>query len=461
MAGGGTFTTKDKVLPGYYFNFETKGATSVAIGTKGTVAIAKILDWGPNGFFEITDPINMRDVFGYGFTEDQSLFIRELFKGTSLTSGCNKALIYRMTDATSIASTGTIGKLIIAGKYTGIRGNDITCTIQPYMTTTTEYSIVVTLAGAIVETLVVRSATSTSTEFPTILDCKSNWIAMTGEIDAEAVGILPLAGGANCAYSALLYNEFLSVVSKQYFDVLIYEGTKPDTDILLIDACVNLVKRLNEEEGRYCIAVVPTQKNYDSELVVSCTDSVVLDTGETITSNQIVWWLGGVQSGALYNQSLTTHDYPSAVSCSPIRENSELEEVTLKGRVCLYTDRQGVVLLLTDINNLISFTQKKNKTIRKNRVVRTIHQIASDLKANFDSNISGKEDANDSGLLVVKSQTISYLQKVQNLGGIRGFDPAEVSVTYVKGEVDAIEIAYGVIPVDSIEKIYTTLNLLI
>ena len=83
---GGTWSAPNKVRPGVYVNFRSEGGQSVPLGARGTVAIAKALSWGPVG--QVT-PI-------YAGEHTGALWLREMFKGTNVTSGPQKVLLYRL-----------------------------------------------------------------------------------------------------------------------------------------------------------------------------------------------------------------------------------------------------------------------------------------------------------------------------------------------------------------------------
>lgn len=53
---GGQWTETNKVLPGIYINYKTKPNVQATVGTRGVVAIARELPWGPTDtLMEIND----------------------------------------------------------------------------------------------------------------------------------------------------------------------------------------------------------------------------------------------------------------------------------------------------------------------------------------------------------------------------------------------------------------------
>lgn len=93
---GGNWTAQNKVRPGIYINFKSGQAPAATQGSRGTVAIPKALSWGPVAqVMELRPGDDLRPFTGYASTEPQTLFLREMFKGTNVTSAPTKVLLYR------------------------------------------------------------------------------------------------------------------------------------------------------------------------------------------------------------------------------------------------------------------------------------------------------------------------------------------------------------------------------
>lgn len=133
---GGQWNGTNKVLPGIYINYKTKPNVQATVGTRGVVAIAKELTWGPtDSLMEINDLTKIKSITGYDITSPEMLFVRELTKGTDLTRGASSIFLGRLKETGGSQAQITIGNLTVKAKYTGIRGNDISVIISPVIST--------------------------------------------------------------------------------------------------------------------------------------------------------------------------------------------------------------------------------------------------------------------------------------------------------------------------------------
>ena len=53
---GGIWTSQNKTLPGVYINVKSQGNVNANVGTRGVVAIAEPLSWGPTGVVQEITP---------------------------------------------------------------------------------------------------------------------------------------------------------------------------------------------------------------------------------------------------------------------------------------------------------------------------------------------------------------------------------------------------------------------
>lgn len=103
---GGTWVDQNKVRPGVYINYKSAPSSLATMGERGTVAIARVLDWGERGrFYTITDPSDCEQ-FGHAITDDECLFIRQILLGSNRTQGASKILLWSL--ATPLTTTQTV-----------------------------------------------------------------------------------------------------------------------------------------------------------------------------------------------------------------------------------------------------------------------------------------------------------------------------------------------------------------
>ena len=76
---GGTWTSQNKAQPGVYINTKSQGNIRANIGTRGIVAIAEPLSWGPSGIVQTIIPgEDLTPYIGYDITSEKALFLREM-----------------------------------------------------------------------------------------------------------------------------------------------------------------------------------------------------------------------------------------------------------------------------------------------------------------------------------------------------------------------------------------------
>lgn len=444
---GGIWTSQNKTLPGVYINVKSQGNVNANVGPRGVVAIAEPLSWGPTGVVqEITPGESLVPYIGYDVTQPQALFLREMMKGSNVTSGPISILLYRPTGTSGVAATGKIGALTVTALYVGVRGNDVSIIISEEVDNEGTYDVQTVVDGSIVDDQAITDLSQL---------VANSWVKFsgTGTTITETAG-QTLSGGVDPTVSATDYSTFLQVIEPYTFDVIAYDGTEQT----VIQAYAAFAERVSDSIGKKCQAVAAGQYAIaaDSEYMIGVQNGVVLDDGTALTPQQAVWWVAGAEAGALYYQSLTYAEYPNAVAASPKLTESELTEAVQSGAFC-FIDDFGSAQVCTDINTLTTFTVDKGKEFRKNRLMRVLMQFSNDVYAYFATSYIGKVDNNDAGRNLLKGWIVGYLNEMQANNGVQNFTAEDVEVL-PGSEVDAVVINVSIQPVDSVEKIYMTVT---
>lgn len=465
---GGQFTDYNKKLPGLYIRYKTVGGLTATVGERGTVAIAKKLDWGtPGQFMEINNIDKIAEVTGHSLTEDEMLFVREMIRGTDLTSGASKILLWRLEEQNSAKASVKIGNLTVTAKDPGSTGNKLKIIVAPVPESKNtdnanedefyQWKVDTVLNNKIVATETVgtwNGSKDGAEALGTIANLKGNdYVSFSGTGSFEANVGVSLTGGQDSGITPTAHTNFLTALGKKQFNTVIYDGT----DKVLQSTYVAFVKRLCQDEGRYCVLVTSDYTNANSEYVISVNNGVKLETGEELTPAQMTWWVGGASAGANYNESLTYHQHPAAVDVVTEYDNTELGDLKEKGNF-LFFKHDGKVLVVSDVNTHTSLTEDKGKALQKNRVVRTIMQICNDLYTGYVNSYIGKVNVNPNGIKLVKGYAVNYLNQIQNNEGIKNFDGKE-DVTVKEYEIDSMIMGLYIQPVDSLEKLYIEMSI--
>ena len=247
----------------------------------------------------------------------------------------------------------------------------------------------------------------------------------------------------------------LDALKTENFNVLCYPYD--DEDVSAKPAIRTWVEAMRNDEGVKIQAVLA---NYgaDSEAIINVTQGVKLADGTGLTPAQCTAWVAGVTAGARINQSNTGRKYVGAVDVAPRMTKSEMEEAVQNGEFIFKVGSAQNVTVVYDINSLTTTTPEQDKPFTKNRVIRTIDGINNDITTIFESNYVGKVDNNADGRSLLRATLIEYFNELQRLNAIQNFQPEDVTVS-PGADSDAVVIDCYIQPVDSVEKIYITVNL--
>lgn len=442
---GGTWTSQNKVRPGVYIRFTSSRGLGITVGERGTVTICEPMSWGPVGqVMTVEAGADMTPFCGYDITAPQAQFLNEIFKGSNRTPAPNTLLLYRPTATGSAQATATAGVLTATALYPGVRGNDITIVITDVVDDEGSFTV-----STIVDGNIVDEQTGAN-----VSDLVANdWVTWSGTGALTATVGTPLTGGADGTVQSAAYSAYLTAIEPYKFDIMIYDGD----DSTVQDAMVAFIKRLADENGQYSQLVASGLTNPDSRYVIDVESGVTLSSGVELTAQQATWWLGGAEAGARYNQSLTYASYPGAIACTPVMTNSQYIAAINAGQIVFFAD-DNEVRIETDINSLTTFTPDITNVYRKNRVMRLCNTIANDIYKQFSQNFIGVVNNNEQGRALFQAAIVGYLLDIQGNQGIQNFSAEDVEV--LPGtDIDAIIVNVVLQAVDSVEKIYMTLEI--
>ena len=441
---GGTWSSQNKVRPGVYIRFTSSRGLDLNVGERGVVTICEPMSWGPVGVVQTVEPgDDMRPYCGYDITAPQARFLNEIFKGTNRTSAPYRLYLYRPTASGSAEATATTGVLTATAKYPGVRGNDITIVITEDVDDEGSFTV-----STVVDNVIQDEQTA-----ETVADLVANdWVTWSGTGALAATVGAPLTGGADGTVASSAYSAYLTAIEPYKFDVMIYDGT----DTTVQDAMVAFVKRLADENGQYSQLCAANLTNPDTRYVINVCSGVTLNDGTELTAPQTCWWAGGAEAGAQYNESLTYAAYPGAIACNPVMTNSQYIDAINAGKLVLFAD-DNVVKVETDINSLVTYTTDITSIYRKNRVMRLCNTIANDVYQQFSDGYIGVVNNNEQGRAMFQSAIVGYLLDIQANQGIQNFEPEDVEVL-PGDDIDAIVVNIVIQAVDSVEKIYLTIE---
>ena len=450
MPAGGTWTVQNKVRPGAYINFVSVPKASGTLGNRGVVAVGMPMTWGPQGeLISLTgdELVNGASLAKIGVTAadaEASLPFRVAL------AGCFKALLYR-TDVGGTKATGTIsaGVLTVSAKYTGTTGNKITVVVVKDKPEVGSHTVQVLVSNIQKESFVVKSIAE-------MADIDSAFVEFTvvkNDADVPATSGVALQGGTNGEVSKDTYGTFWGMLDTKQFQCLAMYDTDPTIASLIKDK----VQIWREKRGKKVQAVVYDYADADYEGIISVNQGFKTAT-ETVDTKMFPLWVASMTAGAAVNESLTAAVVEGAVEIiNPIAED-EIEDALNLGQFVLSYRQDGAVCVEKDINTLRTFTVDKNYAFSKNRVVRCLDEIGNNVGLIFNRNYAGKVDNDNVGRNVFKTELITMLDSLVGIRAIQNFDGAS-DITVLPGEaMDSVVVDVTVQPVDSMEKLYMTVN---
>lgn len=450
MPAGGTWTVQNKVRPGAYINFVSVPKAIGTLGERGTVAVGMPMTWGPAGQLihltgdELINGASLAKVGVTAFDTEASLPYRVAL------AGCFNALLFR-TDVGGTKATATIleGTLKVSAKYAGTTGNKITVVTLKNKPNTGFTTIQVLVSNLLRESFIVNKLSELSEIESAFVDFE---VIGAGTDIPETAGT-PLAGGTNGEVSKDVYSNFWSLLDTKNFQAIAMYDTDSSVAPLLKDK----VKIWREKRGKKVQAIVYDYAEADYEGIISVNQGF-RTADETVDTALFMLWAASKTAGAQVNESLTAAVVEGAVEIiNPILED-EIEDALNQGRFILTYRQDGAVCVEKDINTLRTFTVDKNYAFSKNRVIRCLDEIGNTTALMFNRNYAGKVDNDNIGRNQYKTELISMFDSLVGLRAIQNFDGAS-DITVLPGEaVDAVVVDLVVQPVDSMEKLYMTVN---
>lgn len=217
------------------------------------------------------------------------------------------------------------------------------------------------------------------------------------------------------------------------------------------------IKTMRSDEG-VKIQGVLANSIADDEAIINVPQGVKLSDGTTFTAAQTTAWVAGVTAGANVYQSNTSKKYIGAIDVVPRMTKSEMEAAIIAGKFIFKVDTAQNVTAVYDINSLTTVAVDKGAIFKKNRVIRTIDGINNDITKIFEANYIGKINNNVDGRSLLRASLVEYFNELQRLNAIQNFIADDVTVSPGNAS-DAVVINCYIQPVDSVEKIYITVNL--
>lgn len=444
---GGIWLSQNKVRPGAYIRFKSVPRPTMTVGDRGIGTMAIPLTWGPeNALIDVysTDLLDGASLSKVGVTAFDEATEQSAKLLTLMLSNCYLAKIYRL-DSGGVQATVTTGGLTAKAKYPGTFGNSITISI-------------VESDGLFTVTTFVAGTSRNAQTVSTIQELEANdYVEFSGFGALTANAGIPLTGGTNGTYTAATaYPNYLALASRARWQTMAvpFDGATVNSQI------ATFAKTMRDDEGRYVQVALANYDGADFHGVIN-SDCGFRRASDEVTADEATAWVAGATAGARIIDSNTNKAVTGAISILNERTGTEQDDAILSGKFILTANTDGEITVLTDINSLHTFTPELDRAFSKNRVLRTLDEIGTSVKAIWERSYMGKVGNNDDGRMIFKADLIGYLNQLQALpngGAITNFMGAD-DIEVIRGiEIDAVVCNLWVQPVDSMERLYMTVN---
>jgi len=434
---GGNWITQNKVLPGVYINYAGSGTNPMVEGDKGIVGIPAVFPWlKEKTLIALTkkDAKSLAADFG-----EDALLVTEAMKNSA------HVFFYRVNAGEKAAAT--IGNLVCTALYSGTYGNRLSVSIENTVGQTGKYDVITWLDTMEIDRQTVADITGLAV---------NNWIAFSKAATDAALSVnagTKLTGGTNGTATSADYADFLSQIELQTINAI----ACPSDDSDIKNLFVAFEKRMIQEEGKYLQTVVP-ESQADFEGVISVKNGVVLEDGTHVSNVQATAYVAGATAACPLKESLTNAKYMGAVDVDQRYTTAQQIEFAKSGQMVFIPSPVGgnSVLIQKDINTLTTFTADHTYAMSKNKIIRILYSICTEINNRGMLYYSGKVSNSEDGRKLFQADVLSYFRSLEADGVLHDVAPDDITVA--QGSlIDAMVVNYAVRPVDVIETIYNTI----
>ncbi len=459
MAGGKFDKLVGKTRPGTYINFESGRKNDVLnAGTRGTVIIPlPNATYGPaKKYIKLTveSPDAESAALGYSIYDDdpnrQMLLIREAFKCATtvyvyiLSEGAKAtAKISMPINSEDGASENT---LTATARYGGSRGNAFTVTVDA--NPLGGFDVIIHLEGS---KIAQYEGLNTVEELIAVND---PYILFSGAGALGAAAGKNLSGGEDTPATNKDVSSFIDSWESVHFNTVCFpfDGEEQAS---VKQAALSKVKYMRDGMGRGVQVVIPNAGSMDYEGVINVTNSVALGNDE-LTTAEACAWVAGATAGAENTDSLTYKQYAGATRVIGEKSNEESVAAINDGEFFFSVNDNDEIVVEYDINTLVTFSDKKDKSYRKNKVIRVFDTFQEAIQLNFPPN---KFNNDSDGWDIMESMGKTILRQFEDAHAITNVSyDDDFLVDRVMSADDETYFNVGLQAVDSSEKLYFTVT---
>jgi hypothetical protein len=442
----GIFTSQNKIRPGAYTNFKSASTGQINTGDRGVVFLPLVLPWGqPEVLIDITaEEYSQGKAFAKtGLTPGsaEAMPLREAFKKANLVR------VYKLnTNSGAIAASKEITSGVTAtAALAGTLGNKISIKSEA-PTPNGPFKLITTVDGIVVD---VQTLAKIGDYVP------NGWVefSTTGSTVLGDVAGVTLTGGTDgdTDITATHWEAAFELASTAKWNVL----AVLTEDTAVMDIAKTYISNLRENAGKKVQAVTMAY-DHNYEGMISTANQGYKIGAEEISPLNFVAWVAGATAGAALNQSNTYQVIDGATDIIVPLSGAAIEEALKSGKLVISRRTDGAIVVEKDINSLHDFGDGRSYVFSKNRVIRTLDDIATRITTVFENSYIGKVNNDVSGRTLFKGNIVGYLNRLQSLGAISDFDSNADIEVLAGDDIESIVVNLAVKVADSMEKLYMT-----
>ena len=424
--GGGTWLAQNKILPGAYINFSSVSKASATLSDRGIAAAPFELDWGAPGVLRLIEQGEFQkesfELFGHGYTDDEMLPLREIFLHAT------KVYCYRLDASGAVKASCDFAD----AKYVGTRGNDIRIVVEADADVSSGYIVKTMVGSKVIDEQKV-------TDFAKLKD--NDWVdfkagCILGTKPSEAgddsavyvpAGTYPLTGGTNGTVNGEAHQNFLDAIESCSFNTLCCPVADDDTVKSLY---VAFTKRVRDKLGSKFQLVGYDLSNPDYMGVINLKNSCNHPKIANVNKASLVYWLTGAEAACNINRSLTNTAYDGELEIviKGVSETQAQLEDAMKSGMLAFHNSNGKIVILEDINSLVTLEENLGDIFQMNQTVRVCDQIANDIAVLFVTRYLGIVQNDATGRASLWNDIVYYLKELLRLRAIENLDTDKVTV---------------------------------
>lgn len=428
--GGGNFTSQNKELPGAYINFVSAASASAALSDRGVATMPLELDWGESGeVFEVTNTDfkeNSMKIFGYPYDHEKLRGLRDLFMNVKTLYA------YRLNNDGEKAANEFATAI-----YTGIRGNDLSITIQTNADEPAKFDVMTYLGTVKVDTQTVSKASELTA---------NDYVVFKADAVLDVTASVPLSGGTNGTVNGTSHQSYLDKIESYTYNTM---GAVV-TDEAAKKLYVAFNKRMRDEMGiKFQLVLYNMAADFMGVINVK---NKILDEGWSEAS--LVYWVTGAECSCAVNKSCQNKIYDGEFSVETNFTQNQLKQAIRNGEFVLHKVNFDI-RVLEDINSMVTVTDTCGDIFKENQTIRVIDQLANDDTVLFNTKYLGVVPNNESGRISLWSDLVKIRQELQNIGAIENFTDSDLTIE--QGDSKKSVVVTGSIEiVNAMSKLYMT-----